>query len=144
MIYGDNDGQTRPSDATALRLAEIIRRHTSLRLDGLTLELKTIGELRAYARMLLDEVEYVYRADVSARKPDTERMERLTENLRCARQIFQQRRALEAPTLPSLLEEVVATAIATRSSTPFGRELASVAPHAYPEEVELAPQSAGD
>lgn len=142
MIYADNDGQGRAGDATALRLAEIVRRHTSLRLDGLTLELKTIGELRAYARMLLDEVEYVYRADVSARKPDAERVERLTENLRCARQIYQQRRALEAPTLPSLLEEVVAAAIATKSATAFGRELATVAAHAYPEEGELTQQGA--
>ncbi len=137
LVYADNDGQPRATEATALRLADIVRRHTSLRLDRLTLELKTIGELRAYARMLLDEVEYVYRADVSARKPDGERVERLTENLRCARQIYQQRMALEGPALPSLLEEVIAAAIAAKSSTPFGRELAAIAAHAHPQAVEV-------
>lgn len=136
LLYADNDGRPRVTEATPLRLADIVRRHTSLRLDRLTLELKTIGELRAYARMLLDEVEYVYRADVSARKPDGERVERLTENLRCARQIYQQRMALEGPALPSLLEEVIAGAIAAKSSTPFGRELAGVAAHAHPQAVE--------
>jgi hypothetical protein len=140
LIYADNDGQTPPSDggATPARVADIVRRHTALRLDRLTLELKTIGELRAYAKMLLDEVEYVYRADVSARKPDSERLERLTENLRCARQIYQQRVTVEGPAMAELLEEVVTATITAKMATPFGRELAGVAPHAHPAMSEVS------
>jgi hypothetical protein len=134
LIYADNDGQTHvvESSTTPARVADIVRRHTALRLDRLTVELKTMGELRAYARMLLDEVEYVYRADVSARKPDSERLERLTENLRCARQIFQQRVAVEGPSMSGLLEEVLASVMAAKASSPFGREIGSVASQAHP------------
>jgi len=139
LIYADNDGRhgVMESTETPARVADIVRRHTALRLDRLTIELKTMGELRAYARMLLDEVEYVYRADVSARKPDSERLERLTENLRCARQIYQQRVAVEGPAMAVLIEEVIAAAVAAKAGTPFGRELASVAPQAHPA-VEVA------
>ena len=134
LIYADNDGQhgRMESTDTPARVADIVRRHTALRLDRLTVELKTMGELSAYARMLLDEVEYVYRADVSARKPDSERLERLTENLRCARQIYQQRVAVEGPAMAALIEEVITAAVAAKAGTPFGRELASVAPQAHP------------
>jgi hypothetical protein len=140
LIYADNDGQhgRMESTDTPARVADIVRRHTALRLDRLTVELKTMGELRAYARMLLDEVEYVYRADVSARKPDAERLERLTENLRCARQIYQQRVAVEGPAMAAIIEEVITAAVAAKAGTPFGRELASVAPQAHPVAVEVA------
>lgn len=137
LIYADDDGRPAGSDAgsTPARIADIVRRHTALRLDRLTLELKTIGELKAYAKMLLDEVEYVYRADVSARKSDAERVERLTENLRCARQIYQQRASVEGPAMTALIEDVLAATVAAKSSTPFGRELAGVATVAHPAAV---------
>jgi len=140
LIYADNDGRhtSMESTDTPARVADIVRRHTALRLDRLTIELKTMGELRAYARMLLDEVDYVYRADVSARKPDAERLERLTENLRCARQIYQQRVAVEGPAMAVIIEEVIAAAVAAKAGTPFGRELASVAPQAHPLAMEVA------
>jgi hypothetical protein len=139
LIYADNDGQPAlmESTDTPARVADIVRRYTALRLDRLTVELKTMGELRAYARMLIDEVEYVYRADVSARKADSERLERLTENLRCARQIYQQRVAVEGPAMAALIEEVITAAVAAKAGTPFGRELASVAPQAHPAAVEV-------
>jgi hypothetical protein len=83
--------------------------------------------------MLLDEVEYVYRSDVSAKKSDGERIDRLKENLRCARQIYQQRVTVEGPATASLLEEVITSAIATRAATAFGRDLAAVTALAFPE-----------
>jgi hypothetical protein len=140
VIYADTDGidPESPAGPTPARLADIVRRHASLRLDRLTLDLKTMGELRAYARMLLDEVEYVYRADVSARKPDDERLARLKENVRCARQIYQQRVVVEAPAMAALLDDVIATAVAAKASTPFGRELAGIAAESYPEEFAAA------
>jgi hypothetical protein len=137
LIYADDDGRPAGGDGggTPARIADLVRRHTALRLDRLTVELKTVGELKAYAKMLLDEVEYVYRADVSAKKSDAERVERLTENLRCARQIYQQRAAVEGPMMTALIEDVLAATVAAKSSTPFGRELASVATLAHPAAV---------
>jgi chromosome segregation protein len=139
LIYADDDGRPAgPDDAgTGARVADLVRRHAALRLDRLTVELKASGELKAYAKMLLDEVEYVYRADVSAKKNDAERIERLTENLRCARQIYQQRAAAEGPAMSTLIEDVLAATVAAKSSTPFGRELATAATVAHPT-VETA------
>lgn len=129
VIYADIGDLPLPEDrgAASARVADIIRRHTELRLDRLTAELKVTGDLRGYARMLLDEVEYVYRADVSAKAPDEERLRRLAENLRCARQFFEQRAATEGAPMAHLLDDVLMTTTAARASTPFGRELGSVA-----------------
>ncbi|HUR34580.1 MAG TPA: hypothetical protein VM032_12345 [Vicinamibacterales bacterium] len=141
LIYADTDGQPGLIDSTgtSARIADLVRRHAALRLDRLTVELKTTGELRAYARMLLDEVEYVYRADTSARKTDADRLERLMENLRCARQIYQQRAAAEGPAMAGLFEDVLTAVMATKATAPFGRELAGVASMAHPEDVSAAP-----
>src|SRR5262249_55464656 len=79
--------EARP-DGSGARLAEILWRHAVLALECLTSELKSVGELRAYAQMLLDEVEYVFNADAAGNLTESERRERLTENLRCARQIY--------------------------------------------------------
>jgi hypothetical protein len=74
--------------------------------------------------MLLDEVEYVYAADANAGKPDADRQARLQENLRCARQIYQQRVTVEGPAAAALLDDHIADTITTKASTPYGRDLA--------------------
>jgi hypothetical protein len=109
------------------RLGEVLRRHVTLALERLTIELKAAGELRAYAQMLLDEVEYVFNADTTANVSASERRERLTENLRCARQIYGQRVTLEGPAAQSVLDEVLSQILDAKSDAPFGRELADVA-----------------
>ena len=96
-----------------------------LRLERLTLELKALAELRSYAKMLLDEVEYVYAADVKAAKTDAERMDRLEQNLRCACEIYQQRVSTEGPAAAALLGEEISAA--TAPQTHFARDLAAVA-----------------
>jgi hypothetical protein len=109
------------------QLAEMIRRHVTLALDRLTIELRTVNELRAYAQMLVDEVEHVFNVDAIANLGRSERRERLTENLRCARQIYAQRVTLEGPAAQSVLDEVLSQVLDAKSDTPFGRELADVA-----------------
>ena len=109
------------------RLADVIRRHTTLALERLTIELKTVNELRAYAQMLMDEVEYVFNADTTAGVAVTERRERLGENLRCARQIYSQRVTLDGPAAAAVLDEVMLRMLDAKGDTPFGRELADVA-----------------
>jgi hypothetical protein len=118
--------ETRPA-GEGVRLGDVLRRHVTLALERLTIELKTVGELRAYAQMLLDEVEYVFNADTTANLSAGERRERLTENLRCARQIYGQRVTLEGPAAASVLDEVLSQILDTKADSAFGRELADVA-----------------
>jgi hypothetical protein len=118
--------EARP-DGGGARLAEILRRHAVLALERLTSELKSVGELRAYAQMLVDEVEYVFNADTAAKLPGSERRERLTENLRCARQIYAQRVTVEGPAAASVLDQVLSQLLDTKGDTQFGRELTEVA-----------------
>jgi hypothetical protein len=123
-ILADEETQSAGEGA---RLAEVVRRHAVLALDRLTIELKAVGELRAYAHMLLDEVEYVFNADTSANATASDRRERLSENLRCARQIYGQRVTLEGPAAASVLDEVLSEMLDAKVETAFGRELAEVA-----------------
>jgi hypothetical protein len=128
VIYADDSGREAAGrDEERVKLTDVLRQCAVLRLERLTIELKTIAELRAYAKMLLDEVEYVYAADAKAGKPDEERQSRLQENLRCARQIYQQRVTLEGPAAATLLEEQIASACDAKASTPYGRDLALIA-----------------
>src|SRR5262245_6435967 len=70
VIYADDSGLDAIDEGVddRVKLADVLRQTAVLRLDRLTIELKTISELRAYAKMLLDEVEYVYSADAGAAK----------------------------------------------------------------------------
>jgi len=126
VIYADDSGLDAIDEGVddRVKLADLLRQAAVLRLDRLTIELKTISELRAYAKMLLDEVEYVYTADANATKPDAERQARLQENLRCARQIYQQRVTVEGPAVAALLDEHIAETITGKASSPYGRDLA--------------------
>jgi hypothetical protein len=67
----------------------------------------------------------VYAADIKAAKSDSERMERLEQNLRCACEIYQQRVSADGPAAAALLGEEISAASAQQ--THFARELASAA-----------------
>jgi hypothetical protein len=128
LIYADDEGAPCRSGAAeaVLKLAHVLQRHAALRIERLTMELKALAELTAYAKMLVDEVEYVYEADRSTQKPDDQRLTRLHDNLRCARQIFQQRVTVEGPAAESVLDDIVTAAMRSKAGTPFGDDLAIV------------------
>ncbi len=129
VIYADDAaaaGLTVNADES-LKLGGLLQRHAALRIERLTIELKAVAELKAYAQMLLDEVEYVYEADRSGSAAPADRERRLQDNLRCARQIFQQRVTLEGPAAAALLEDIIAATVVSKGTTPFGQELAKVA-----------------
>jgi hypothetical protein len=134
VIYADDSGLEAIDEAAddRVKLANLLRHCAVLRLERLTIELKTISEMRAYAKMLLDEVEYVYAADASAGKPEAERQTRLQENVRCARQMYQQRVAGEGPAITAVLDEHIGETAAAKASTAYGRDLAIVAARAEP------------
>jgi small-conductance mechanosensitive channel len=146
VIYADDSGLDAIDEAVddRVKLADLLRQAAVLRLDRLTIELKTIFELRAYAKMLLDEVEYVYTADANAAKPDAERQARLQENLKCARQIYQQRVTVEGPAVAALLDEHIAETITSKASSPYGRDLArALAASQAPTERATARRASG-
>lgn len=127
VLYADDEGgDAGATEEDLVALTSILQHHAALRLERLTIELKAIAELRAYARMLLDEVEYVYQADASAGKPEQERLEHLQENLRCGRQIYRQRITLEGPAAASLLEDIITDTLTGKSGTPFANDLGTV------------------
>ena len=123
------DAQGRPvTEAVgddAVNMIELMRAHVTLRLDRLAIEQKAAAELRAYAQMLVDEIEYVYEADAGSARPEAARLEKLGENVRCARQIFQQRVTVEGPANSRLLEEVLERICERKSAQPFGKDLAA-------------------
>jgi hypothetical protein len=124
VIYADSTTATNASPR--LKFAELLRRYAIPRLEALSAELKVLAELRAYATLLLDEVEYMYSADVGAGKKDNELQHRLHDNLQCARQIYSQRVAKEGPAAAQLLEERLQVVLDGRKKTPFGRDLKAV------------------
>ena len=127
VIYADSSELSADRLDEAVKLTEILRRHATLALERLTLELKTIAELRAYAKMLVDEVEYAYDADTTAKMSAADRHGRMKENLRCARQIFQQRVTLEGPAAAAVLDAVIADIVKTKADAPFARDLDATA-----------------
>jgi hypothetical protein len=127
VIYADSTTAT--NAAPRLKFAELLRRYAVPRLETLSAELKVLAELRAYATLLLDEVEYMYSADVGAGRKDNELQHRLNDNLQCARQIYSQRVAQEGPAAAQLLEERLLVVLDGRKKTPFGRDLKAVLAH---------------
>jgi hypothetical protein len=121
VVYADTDG--REDAAVTAEFAELLRRHAIPRLEQVRADLKVISELRAYAMLLIDEVEYMHAADVSAGKKDAEVRSGLETNIQCARQMFAQRAASEGPAAVALLEEQLLTVAADKSATRFGKDL---------------------
>ena len=126
IVYADTEGREEGALAPTVDFAELIRRHAAPRLEQLRADLKIIAELRAYAMLLIDEVEYMHAADVSAGKKDAEIRQGLDTNVQCAKQMFAQRAAQEGPVAALLLEEQLAAVAADKSTTRFGKDLAKL------------------
>lgn len=126
VLYADTEGRDEGSLAPTVEFAELVRRHAVPRLEQLRADLKVIAELRAYALLLIDEVEYMHAADVSAGKKDAEIRQGLDTNVQCARQMFAQRAAHEGPVAALLLEDQLGAVAADKGTTRFGKDLAKL------------------
>ena len=129
VIYADDVGEPHAGATTMAQLlmvADLLRRHAIARLAALTIEPLALNELRAYAALLLDEVEYRYDAAVSEGQDEPGLLEGLRSNLDGARQIYGQRAKGEAPATAALLDAQLAVLLNTRGDTPFGRHLGVV------------------
>jgi len=145
VIYADDSEQSQAESAPfedRTKFAELLHRHAVPVLEKLQVELKTHAELREYAKLLLDEVEYMYAGDVSAGKKDTDIKSHLKDNLASARQLYSQRIASEGPSAAMLLEELLGSVIESKSGTPFSRDLMALASKAGPSAAKKSSRQA--
>jgi hypothetical protein len=130
VVYADDSEQPASDEAELdrkIKFAELLRQHSAPLLLSLSAELKSLKELRDYATLLLNEVEYLYLADAAAGMGGADLRKRLQDNLECARGIYAQRIKAEGPYAAPLLDERLSTVLGSRSSTQFGRDLAAAA-----------------
>ena len=80
-----------------------------------------------YASALLKSVEAMYEQDVKSALPPADIIKRLTDNLRYSSQLFAERLRSDPAADQSALTEQIARLVTARSSTPFGRDLATAA-----------------
>jgi hypothetical protein len=132
VIYADDGapGAAGGSLAERATIADLLRLYAVALLDKLAGDLKALAELRAYAKLLVNEIEHMYEADVAAGKKAAEIHSRVRENIECARQIYAQRVEVEGPAAAPLLEERLAAVALGKAATPFGHELALATGHA--------------
>lgn len=130
ILYADNTGDVGESGAAALelkaRFADALVRHGVTILTRLASELRALAELRTYATSLVSEIEQMYCADHEAGRLPDELQGRLRANIEYARSIFANRTSLECPDAATLLEEELATIIASPETSPFSRDLGVV------------------
>jgi hypothetical protein len=140
VVYADDSGQAESERAPidlerSARVADALGRHTVALITRLSSELKALAELRAYADLLLKEMEQMYTADVEAGQSGQTLMNLLKSNLEYARSIYASRVAHEGADAATLLEDQISLAIDTQADTPFGRDLAVALGHT---DVELS------
>jgi hypothetical protein len=130
IVYVDNAGATPEKNAIAptqrTALAEMLRRHTLPILEKLSLAPKMAAELRAYAKTLVEQIESMYAVDAESGEEASRVVERLEDNLRCARDMFARRIEGESPAAARLFDERLTAALKERGATPFGRDLTAI------------------
>lgn len=129
VIYADDSDQPEASDvATSHKrtFAQLLWEFAAPQLAKLSADVKELTELRNYATLLLDEIEYVYHADETAGRRGDDLRARLADNLECARRIYAQRVATEGPAAAPLLDEQLAAMIASKAETGFADDLLAV------------------
>lgn len=129
VIYADDSDQPHQAFANVelrRKFAALLRQQAVPLLMRLPTEMKAVAEFREYAARLVAELENMYAADVAARKKGDELRRRLKDNVECARGIYSQRVAAEAPSASGLFEEELALVVAAKRSSAYGRDLAAV------------------
>jgi hypothetical protein len=130
VVYADDSGQAEtdrpPVDLDrSARVADALRQHTVALLSRLTSELKAMAELKAYAALLLKEMEDMYKADVDAGQTGETLLNLLRSNLEYARSIYTSRVTNEGTDAASLLEDQITALIETRGENKFASDLAA-------------------
>ena len=129
VIYADDSdrAQKQTNGEQAASFAEVLRRFAIPLLEKRSIAPKLREELREYAALLLEELEYVHTSDVNAGKKDAEIRAHLKENLNGARDMYQQRVASEPPAAVALFDEKLRSIVDAKANTPFGKDLVATA-----------------
>ena len=128
VIYADDSDM--PEFATAApqtraKFAELLQQHASLGLLGLKAGAKKAGDLRRFASLLIDEVEFAHAADVKAGRNALERQQTLRHQLEHARRLHAERTNQDAGAA-AVFEEHLASLVETRRDSVFGTDLGHV------------------
>jgi hypothetical protein len=129
VIYADDSdrAQKQTHGEQAASFAEVLRRFAIPLLEKRSIAPKLREELREYAALLLEELEYVHTSDANAGKKDAEIRAHLKENLNGARDMYQQRVASEPPAAAALFDEKLRSIVDAKANTPFGKDLVATA-----------------
>lgn len=124
VAYADSEAVLHEGQVS---FAGLLVQHANAVLVGMAQELRTVSQLRDYARTLLTEVAVMFTADIDAGIPDPSRHERLRGNIDFARDLYAQRAALGAPVSANLLDDEIGRMLrGAEPSTPFASALAAV------------------
>ena len=141
VIYADDSDRKEKQNNgdQAASFAEVIRRFSVPLIEKRSIAPKLREELREYAALLLEELEYVHTSDVNAGKKEAEIRGHLKENLNGAREMYQQRVASEPPAAAELFDEKLRAIVDSKASSPFGKDLMAAAglqPSAQPAKAK--------
>jgi len=141
VIYADDSDRKEKQNhgEQAASFAEVIRRFSIPLIEKRSIAPKLREELREYAALLLEELEYVHTSDVNAGKKEADVRAHMKENLSGAREMYQQRVANEPPAAAALFDEKLRAMAEGKANTPFGKDLSAVAgiqAHAAPAKAK--------
>ncbi|HKC56027.1 MAG TPA: hypothetical protein VKC35_07865 [Vicinamibacterales bacterium] len=128
MIYADDSDM--PEFATAApqtraKFAELVQQHAALALLGLGAGETKTADLRRFAGLLVDEIEYAHAADVKAGRNALERQQTLRHQVEHARRLHAERTNQDAAAA-AVFEEHLAALIEARRDSVFGTDLGHV------------------
>jgi len=128
MIYADDSDM--PEFATAApqtraKFAELVQQHAALALLGLRAGERKSADLRRFAGLLVDEIEYAHAADVKAGRNALERQQTLRHQVEHARRLHAERTNQDAAAA-AVFEEHLAALIEARRDSVFGTDLGHV------------------
>jgi hypothetical protein len=128
IIYADDSDM--PEFATAApqtraKFAELLQQHASLALLGIKAGETRAGDLRRFAGLLTDEVEFAHAADVKTGRNALERQQTLRHQVENARRLLAERTGQDAGAAAVFEEHLAALADARRDSV-FGTDLGHV------------------
>ena len=128
LIYADDSDM--PEFATAApqtraKFAELLQQHAALALLGLRAGERKSADLRRFAGLLIDEVEYAHAADVKSGRNALERQQTLRHQVERARRLHAERTSQDAAAA-AVFEEQLATLVESRRDSVFGTDLGHV------------------
>jgi len=128
MIYADDSDM--PEFATAApqtraKFAELVQQHAALALLGMRSGEKKSADLRRFAALLVDEIEYAHAADVKFGRNALERQQTLRHQVEHARHLHAERTNQDAGAA-AVFEELLTSLVDARRDSVFGTDLGHV------------------